>query len=203
MATTITEECINCGACEPECPNGAIGQGDGHLRHRPEALHRVRGLPRRGGVRGGVPGRLLHPRPEQRRDRGAALRPAERHPPGEELPPARRAPRMRCRASARLPIHEAPAVPRMPRAPCWRPGHSAVHGDAHRRAARRAHAEAEGVEPPSRSPACTSRPSTSAAWTRASASSTPGTSRPPATPPMPGRGSPGGSVSASSRPDRA
>ena len=27
MATKITEECINCGACEPECPNGAITQG--------------------------------------------------------------------------------------------------------------------------------------------------------------------------------
>ncbi|HEY0840430.1 MAG TPA: YfhL family 4Fe-4S dicluster ferredoxin [Vulgatibacter sp.] len=28
MATMITEECINCGACEPECPNGAISQGE-------------------------------------------------------------------------------------------------------------------------------------------------------------------------------
>jgi len=28
MATVITEECINCGACEPECPNAAISQGD-------------------------------------------------------------------------------------------------------------------------------------------------------------------------------
>ena len=28
MATYITEECINCGACEPECPNGAISEGD-------------------------------------------------------------------------------------------------------------------------------------------------------------------------------
>ncbi len=27
MATVITEECINCGACEPECPNTAIYQG--------------------------------------------------------------------------------------------------------------------------------------------------------------------------------
>lgn len=24
MAITITSECINCGACEPECPNNAI-----------------------------------------------------------------------------------------------------------------------------------------------------------------------------------
>src|SRR3989304_6189261 len=28
MATIITEECINCGAGEPEGPNGAISQGD-------------------------------------------------------------------------------------------------------------------------------------------------------------------------------
>ena len=27
MATVITEECINCGACEPECPNAAIYEG--------------------------------------------------------------------------------------------------------------------------------------------------------------------------------
>ena len=27
MATKITEECINCGACEPECPNTAIYAG--------------------------------------------------------------------------------------------------------------------------------------------------------------------------------
>ena len=27
MSTTITEECINCGACEPECPNSAIYEG--------------------------------------------------------------------------------------------------------------------------------------------------------------------------------
>ncbi|MDD8030942.1 MAG: YfhL family 4Fe-4S dicluster ferredoxin [Acidobacteriota bacterium] len=28
MAYKITEECINCGACEPECPNQAISPGD-------------------------------------------------------------------------------------------------------------------------------------------------------------------------------
>jgi ferredoxin len=28
MATRITEDCINCGACEDECPNGAIAMGE-------------------------------------------------------------------------------------------------------------------------------------------------------------------------------
>ncbi|HSQ63999.1 MAG TPA: YfhL family 4Fe-4S dicluster ferredoxin, partial [Polyangiaceae bacterium] len=28
MATYITQDCINCGACEPECPNEAISEGD-------------------------------------------------------------------------------------------------------------------------------------------------------------------------------
>lgn len=28
MSMWINEECINCGACEPECPNEAITQGD-------------------------------------------------------------------------------------------------------------------------------------------------------------------------------
>ncbi len=27
MAIKITDECINCGACEPECPNNAIYDG--------------------------------------------------------------------------------------------------------------------------------------------------------------------------------
>ena len=28
MALMINEECINCGACEPECPNQAIEAGE-------------------------------------------------------------------------------------------------------------------------------------------------------------------------------
>jgi len=28
MALIITDQCINCDVCEPECPNGAISQGD-------------------------------------------------------------------------------------------------------------------------------------------------------------------------------
>jgi len=28
MAYKITDECITCGACEPDCPNQAISEGD-------------------------------------------------------------------------------------------------------------------------------------------------------------------------------
>lgn len=28
MALMITEDCVNCGVCEPECPNEAIAEGD-------------------------------------------------------------------------------------------------------------------------------------------------------------------------------
>lgn len=33
MAIKITEECINCGACEPECPNNAIYEGSMNWRY--------------------------------------------------------------------------------------------------------------------------------------------------------------------------
>lgn len=28
MALLINEECVNCGVCEPECPNEAISEGE-------------------------------------------------------------------------------------------------------------------------------------------------------------------------------
>lgn len=28
MAYMITEDCINCGACDPECPNDALSEGN-------------------------------------------------------------------------------------------------------------------------------------------------------------------------------
>ena len=28
MALIINDECVNCGVCEPECPNSAIAEGD-------------------------------------------------------------------------------------------------------------------------------------------------------------------------------
>lgn len=36
MAYMITEECINCGACEPACPNAAISAGEERYVIEPE-----------------------------------------------------------------------------------------------------------------------------------------------------------------------
>jgi len=36
MALMITDACINCGACEPECPNEAISQGAEYFEIDPE-----------------------------------------------------------------------------------------------------------------------------------------------------------------------
>lgn len=36
MALIIDDECINCDVCEPECPNGAISQGEDIYEINPE-----------------------------------------------------------------------------------------------------------------------------------------------------------------------
>lgn len=36
MALMITDECINCDVCEPECPNEAIAQGEEYYVINPE-----------------------------------------------------------------------------------------------------------------------------------------------------------------------
>jgi len=36
MALMITDECINCDVCEPECPNQAIAMGDEFYRIDPD-----------------------------------------------------------------------------------------------------------------------------------------------------------------------
>ena len=57
MATMITSECINCGACEPECPNNAISQGIRFMSSI-RFVHRVRRISRLRGLCGCLPGRL-------------------------------------------------------------------------------------------------------------------------------------------------
>ena len=35
MALLITDDCINCDICEPECPNNAISQGEDYYEIEP------------------------------------------------------------------------------------------------------------------------------------------------------------------------
>ena len=61
MATMITEECINCGVCEPECPNDAISEGEETFVIDPALVHRMCRVSRGRTVRGGLPRGLLRP----------------------------------------------------------------------------------------------------------------------------------------------
>jgi ferredoxin len=36
VAYTISDECLSCGVCEPECPNQAISMGDEHFMINPD-----------------------------------------------------------------------------------------------------------------------------------------------------------------------
>ena len=78
MALMITDECINCDVCEPECPNGAISQGPEIYVIDPAQMHRMRRSLRHAAVRRGLP-RGLHPRQSRsgrdaRRARGEVRR---------------------------------------------------------------------------------------------------------------------------------
>ena len=41
MAIIITDECINCGACEPECPNTAIYEGADEWRYSEGTITKI------------------------------------------------------------------------------------------------------------------------------------------------------------------
>ena len=45
MALMITDDCINCDVCEPECPNGAIYQGQEIYEINPNLCNRFNIIP--------------------------------------------------------------------------------------------------------------------------------------------------------------
>jgi len=66
MALKITEECINCDVCEPECPNEAISQGDEIYVIDPDKCTECVGHYDEPQMPAGVPGGLHHPDPDHR-----------------------------------------------------------------------------------------------------------------------------------------
>jgi len=92
MATMITEECINCGACEPECPNQAISQGEDIFVIDPMLCTECVGFHEKEACAAVCPVDCCIPDPQIPEteavlyDRAKKLHPESRFPPLAELP---------------------------------------------------------------------------------------------------------------------
>ena len=86
MATTITFECINCGACEPECPNGAISQGDDILVIDPNLCTECVGFHDREACQEVCPVECCVPDPNNRESEEVLLERAKQLHPGKTFP---------------------------------------------------------------------------------------------------------------------
>ena len=81
MATYITEACINCGACVPECPNEAIAEGDATYVIDPRLCTECVGFNEKEACQGVCPVECCVPDPEHAEgervlvDRALALHP--------------------------------------------------------------------------------------------------------------------------------
>ncbi len=64
MALRITEECIACGACEPECPNAAISQGETIFVINPELCSECVGFFHEEQCVAVCPAAAVHPDPD-------------------------------------------------------------------------------------------------------------------------------------------
>ena len=73
MSLMITDECINCDVCEPECPNEAISQGDETYQINPSNVPSASVTTIRRSASKVVSGRLHSERPEQTSSRKEQL----------------------------------------------------------------------------------------------------------------------------------
>lgn len=86
MATHITEECINCGACEPECPNEAISEGDDRYVIDPNLCTECVGFHNYEACQAVCPVECCIPDPERRESEEALLDRARKLHPDKKLP---------------------------------------------------------------------------------------------------------------------
>ena len=91
MATIITDECINCGVCEPECPNGAISEGEDYYVIEPDLCTECVGFHGEEACQEVCPVDCCIPDPERREseeellERAKALHPDDTFPAMAEL----------------------------------------------------------------------------------------------------------------------
>jgi ferredoxin len=92
MATHITEECINCGACEPECPNEAISEGADTYVIDPNLCTECVGFHDYEACQAVCPVECCLPDPERRESeeellaRAVKIHPDKTFPPPDKLP---------------------------------------------------------------------------------------------------------------------
>lgn len=85
MATLITEQCINCGACEPECPNQAISMGEDLFVIDPERCTECVGFHDEEQCASVCPVDVCLPDPDREEEEPALLGRAKLLHPGKEF----------------------------------------------------------------------------------------------------------------------
>ncbi len=83
MAYKITDECISCGACEPECPNGAISEGETIYVIDPDKCTECVGAHESSKCAEVCPVDAAEPDPEHQESREALLEKWKKLHPGE------------------------------------------------------------------------------------------------------------------------
>lgn len=84
MALLITEECTSCGACEPECPNQAITEGESHYVINPELCTECVGFFVESQCVAACPVDCIVPDPNHREERSELIAKFKRLQPGKE-----------------------------------------------------------------------------------------------------------------------
>lgn len=87
MAYYITEDCISCGACEPECPNTAIREGETIYIINPDRCSECVGAFESSRCADVCPVDACHPDPDHQETREQLLEKWKRLHPGEEPAP--------------------------------------------------------------------------------------------------------------------
>ena len=86
MATYITDDCINCGACEPECPNEAISEGDEYFVIDPKLCTECVGFHGDEACQAVCPVECCIPDPTVRESEVQLLERAKQLHPGQSFP---------------------------------------------------------------------------------------------------------------------
>jgi ferredoxin len=73
MALFINDECSSCGACESECPNGAISEGEDHYVINPDLCTECVGFAAEPQCVSSCPTGSIEPDPSKKEDKEALL----------------------------------------------------------------------------------------------------------------------------------